>query len=348
MSIATWGRLFLVSTALVGVWNVSAGNSCGADSSPAVAFRKEDDKGQLRVLVGGQEAFVYQYGGKVDLPHVWPLRSPSGKNMLTQQADPYPHHRALWFADTVQLTGQRKASFYNALYSGEDRRPPFKDHIRHEAFLAMECGNVGTYQEKLVWRMNHDVCVLDEHRDVRVVPLGNGEYLLDLTFTLTASYGDVAFVSDPVHYAWPYLRINETFNGEHGGTITNDLGQKGQKATNMQPARWIDYSNTVDGVTEGVAVFQWPHPDGESVHWLTREYGTFGPRRCNARSGKPFTLKKDATLSQRVGILVHHGDVETGRVAERYDRYVTGVLSSLAKSRTEPIVLANMGRAILQ
>jgi len=145
---------------------------------------------------------------------------------------------------------------------------------------------------------------------------------------LAAAHGDVAFISDAVHYAWPYLRINETFNGLHGGTISNDRGQRGQKATNMQPARWIDYSNTVDDVAEGLAVFQWPDPGGQPRRWLTREYGTFGPRRPDPQSGKPFTLKQGDTLSQRVGILVHRGDVEAGRVAERYEQYVAEELCS--------------------
>ena len=65
-----------------------------------------------------------------------------------------------------------------------------------------------------------------------------------------------------------------------------------------------------------MAVFQWP--DGREHRWLTREYGTFGPRRPDDRSGKPFTLKKGESITQRVGVLVHKGDVAAGRVRERY------------------------------
>jgi hypothetical protein len=71
-------------------------------------------------------------------------------------------------------------------------------------------------------------------------------------------------------------------------------------------------------------VFQFP--DGAEHQWLTREYGTFGPRRENARSGKEFTLKKDRSMIQRVGVLVHRGDVKSGRVAERYQLYAVGEL----------------------
>ncbi|MCK7500669.1 MAG: hypothetical protein MZW92_68490 [Comamonadaceae bacterium] len=52
------------------------------------------------------------------------------------------------------------------------------------------------------------------------------------------------FVSDDVHYAWPFLRLDPAWNGEHGGRITSDSGATGQEATNMKPALWIDYSNT--------------------------------------------------------------------------------------------------------
>jgi len=152
--------------------------------------------------------------------------------------------------------------------------------------------------------------------------LDKGEYLIDMTFELIAAYGDVKFVSDDVHYAWPFVRMHPRFSGENGGKITADKGGTGEQATNMKTARWIDYSNTVEGETEGLAVFQFP--DGKEHRWLTREYGIFGPRRPDERSGKPFTLKKGESITQRVGILVHTGDVKTGLVAERYKQYIKG------------------------
>src|SRR5512136_1733720 len=52
--------------------------ACAARSQ--VAFTRDDAAGTLTVRIGGREAFVFQYGPAVDLPHYWPLRSPSGKN----------------------------------------------------------------------------------------------------------------------------------------------------------------------------------------------------------------------------------------------------------------------------
>ena len=290
----------------------------------------DEPAGRMTVLIGGREAVVYQFGDSLDLPHYWPMRSPSGKNMLVQKTEPYPHHRSFWFADTVRPEGSdRDASFYNALYGGVKSEageyvPPFRDKIRHRSFDRLDSrGGRADIEARLVWEMDGGRPVLDERRRLVVHSLGAGEYILDLTWILTASLGDVLFASDDVHYAWPFLRLATDFSGEKGGKITSDTGAAGQEATNMKPALWIDYSNSVEGIPEGVAMFQWP--DGREHRWLTREYGTFGPRRPDDRSGKPVTLKKGESITQRVGVLVHSGDAGGGRVRERYKKYVKGV-----------------------
>jgi hypothetical protein len=296
--------------------------------TPGIELHRDNETGKLSVWVNGQLAFIYQYIHWLDLPHYWPLYSPSGKNMVVQQAEPYPHHRSFYVADTVRLKGGREVSTYNALYSGQcigkdAFGPPFRDHIRHVDFSRLEAlDDQAVIETKLVWEMDGDYPVLDENRFLVVHVLGGGEYLIDMTFALTAAYGDVEFVSDDVHYAWPYIRMHPHFSGSNGGIITSDNGSPGEQATNMKFARWIDYSNTVEGITEGLAIFQWP--DGQDHLWLTREYGIFGPRRPEQQNGRPFTLKKGDSITQRVGILVHKGNVKTGKVAERYQKYIHG------------------------
>ncbi len=289
-----------------------------------VTIDRNEEKGTLRVLIDHREAIVYRYSKSEDLVHYWPVRSPSGKSMTVQHPQPYPHHRSFWFADKVKLEGKRAVTFYGALYSKKEgqKRNEYPDRIRHEKFLKCEA-NRGTARitSKLVWEMDFDTPVLDELRTAAITSLGNREYFMDITFAITASYGDVTFVSDWVHYAWPYIRMNKTFNvADGGGTIINSEGGKNQKETNGKPARWIDYSASVEKTAEGLAIFC--HPDNASPHkWLTRDYGCFGPRRVDAKSGKRFVLKKGETLKRRIGILVHTGNVKSGKVAERYQAY---------------------------
>jgi hypothetical protein len=310
---------------------VLAGAALLSAAEPSMEFRPDADKGQLQVLIDGKEAFAYCHGKNVDLPHFYPLRSPSGKSMTVQQTEPYPHHRSFWFADTLQLAGQRQASFYNALYTGtgdkKNPQPPFRDHIRHVAITSERRGaGKAELSLKLLWEMDDGkIPVLDETRSVRIVALGDGEYFLNLQFKLTANYGDVTFKSDAVHYAWPFIRLNTNFNSTAGGLLVNSEGGTGQTNTNMKTARWVDFSRTGVPDAEGLAMFS--HPSNEHPHaWLTRDYGCIGPRRIEAKSGKPFTLKKGESISTRAGVLVHKGDVKSGRVAERYEAYMAGKL----------------------
>ena len=313
---------FLFSVALAAAVQARA-------SDDAVTLVDDPAAGCLKINATGRTLVAYRYGG-VDLPHFFPILSPSGKSLTIDRTEPYPHHRSLWFADTVALAGHRQASFYNALYTQldpKDPKSPFRDHIRHVRFLSpRSSGNQAEYEEALVWEMDRDVPVIDESRRVRLVLLGRGQYLLDLSFTLTASHGDVAFASDATHYAWPFVRMNPQFSVDKGGTITSSAGGVNQKGTDKQRARWVDYSSTVDGVTEGLA-FLTHDRDEPPPTWLTRDYGTFGVRRADSRNGKPFTLAQGQSLHQRVGILVHRGDVKAGWVAERYWQYVGNALS---------------------
>ena len=299
-------------------------------NSPAGLSLQDDPKaGRAVLLVRGKTAWVYRYGEGVDLPH-YILFSPTGQQVTVEQAEPYPHHRSFWFADTVQLAGQRQVSFYNAWYSRLDKkdpRSPFRDRIRHLKLTVEPPTGQGSLviHKELLWEMDQQKPVLDERRTMKVLDLGDGEYFLDIVFTLRASYGDITFRSDAVHYAWPYLRIRPEFSVQKGGVITNSEGQVNQKGTNMQVAKWVDYSYTVAGRAEGVALFS--HADNEHPHrWLTRDYGTFGPRRADDKSGKHFTLKQGETIQTRIGVLVHKGDVQQGRLAQRYQQYLDGLL----------------------
>ena len=278
----------------------------------------------MRFVLNDQEAFAYQYAEVWAIPHIWPLRSPSGRSLLVQRTEPYPHHRSLWIVDRVQLEDGPVTDFYHEWSNLRDRERPELGHhsfIRHERFGELHASSGGAAAHvELTWIVQDDVPVLDQGLRMELEDLGDGEYLLHLVWELRATYGAVRFLSDWVHYAWPYLRMDPAFSGERGGTVTDDRGRTGQEATNEQYARWIDYSNTVDGVTEGLAVFL--PDDGQQRKWLTREYGTFGPRRPDAQSGTQFTLGRGERLAGRVAILVHRGDVTSGRVAARYRDYV--------------------------
>jgi hypothetical protein len=292
--------------------------------SPSVALQPDEAAKKLVVLVDGHPALTYQYGDELAVPHYWPVRSPTGKQLTIGRPDPYPHHRSLWIADKVQAVDGPAVDFYHCwknLRSPSEPADGFRHFIRHQRFGKLEAeGATAHVVAELHWIVDNTRPVLDEHRELRVVALGDGEYFLDLSWRLTAAWGDVKFLSDDVHYAWPYVRMHPQFSGAQGGVIINDRGQQGQAGTNAGTANWIDYSNSVEGETEGMALFI--YPDDRPHRWLTREYGTFGPRRSEQLSGKKFTLSSGESLHGRVGLFIHRGDAKTGQTEERYRQYI--------------------------
>ena len=300
--------------------------ACLVGRAAEIEIKRDDGKHQLSVLIDQKVALVYNYAPDHFLPYFHPVNSPSGKELTVRLTNPYPHHRSFWFTDRVQLDGQRVTDFYNAYYKYKNGKG---EHIRHDKFLeASATKGAAKLRMRLVWELDKETPVLEEIRNMVVAPLGKGEYFIDVRFTVTAANGSVQWLSDAAHYAWPYIRMHPQFSVKQGGKLINSEGGVNEAGTHGKVARWCDYSNTVEGKTEGLAIFS--HSENDYPHrWLTRDYGTFGPRRIDARSGKRFTLKKGESLNRRVGILVHSGDVKEGKVAERYEQYIKGQLLQL-------------------
>ena len=288
-----------------------------------VQLQRADAEHRLTVLIDGKKILEYHYAPDHFLSYIHPLLSPSGKDLLVKLTKPYPHHRSFWFTDFVELEGHKAVNFYSEHYRNQSR-------IRHDKFTAEAADKTGaTLKMELLWEQDKKIPVLKETRHMRIVPLDGGQYFLDVRFTVAADYGNVRFASDATHYAWPYLRMHPQFSVAKGGTLVNSEGGVNQKGTHNRVAKWCDYTNTIDGATEGIAFFS--HSENEHPHrWLTRDYGCFGPRRVDAKSGnKKFVLKKGETLTMRVGILVHTGNVKDAAIAKRYDQYIKGELSKL-------------------
>ena len=288
------------------------------------------------VWIDGRELTAYVHGEGHAIPHLFPLTSPSGKHLVEQHPEPFPHHRALWVVDRVQLAGGPDVDFYHHWKNHVDAERPELGHrhlIRHDELVDAHVWNgEARLAARQTWVTDAVAAdgtadpaagtpVLDQVLFVRARHLGDGEALLELTWTLTAAHGPVTFRSDWVHYAWPYLRVHPAFAGEAGGVILADSGATGQDETNEGYHRWVDYSNTVEGLREGVAVFVAPTDEGELPKWLTREYGTFGPRRVDAQSGTGFVLAGGETLTGSAGIYVH-GDVDAASIERRYAEYL--------------------------
>lgn len=286
-----------------------------------------DDAAHTVTCRDGDHVIVaWCHADELAIPHWFPLRSPSGKDLVEEFPEKDPHHRAMWIADRVQLGDGPDVDFYHCwknLVDAKDKTKGYKHFMRQVAMPTCEVRDGrGHLRTQLRWLVDGRQPVLDDDRTLVVTSLGAGEALLDLTWSLTANYGAVKFHSDWIHYAWPYLRVHPRFCANGGGVLVDDVGRRTQAATNGQFANWVDYSNTIDGVAEGVAVFL--PQDGEWRKWLTRDYGTFGPRRPEPWNGTKFTLAQGEAVTGKVRLFVHRGDAASESIRMRYRDWVEG------------------------
>ena len=296
-------------------------------SKPGVTLSRDDAAGRLTVLVGGREALVFQYGPDLDMPHYWPMRSPSGKNMLVQKTEPYPHHRSFWFADTVRAEGgERDLSFYNGLYSGVkaesgDYGPPFRDRIRLVSFDRLDAAKGRAVVEaRLVWESDGRP-VLDEARRLVVHSLGAGRVppRPDLDAHGLPRRRRLRQRRRPLRLALPPARPRLERRARREDHL-RFRRPTGQEATNMKPALWIDYSGTVDG-EDGrrgrVPVARRPRAPlaDPRIRTVSARAAPTTGAASRSRSGKA-SRSPSASASSST-----RGDVVSGRVRERYEAY---------------------------
>lgn len=300
---------------------------------PRIAFVPNEAQGRLRVMVDGVEAFVYRYGvdNELSMPCFYPVWSPSGKALTEAgRVFPWPHHQSFWFINDVEIEGQGISKLYYSVYDRidpNDNRSPFKNAAVHVGFLPQKqiAPNQAGIGMKILWHKHLDIPLADQEQHVRVVALGGGEYFLDIQYKVTASYGKLITRDDGIHYAWPMVRMQESFSAAKGAKVTNSEGGETIFGHHDQVAHWVDTSNTVGGVTEGLAIFS--HSQNPYPHtWFIHKQGMFGPRRIDSQNGKAFTVAKGESMETRVGILIHKGDAAAGKVAERYADYIAGKL----------------------
>ncbi len=217
-----------VVAAFVGSWFMLC-IAARAYAERQIELQRDDRASTLTVEIDGREAVVYRFGPDDAFPHYWPIRSPSGKALTLQHPDPYPYHRSAWVADKVSVAGGPSVDFYHCwsnYRTPDDPRSGWRHFIRHQKFDELKTdGAQAIVRSTSHWVVNESRSILTETRNLRVVALAQGEYLLDWSWTLTPNESPVRFESDAVHYAWPYVRMAPEFSVEHGGTLRDDAGQ---------------------------------------------------------------------------------------------------------------------------
>ncbi len=301
-------------------------SATAAEPDPPRGFEvtKQDDG--LTITYEGElfARYVYSSGGK---PILWPVVGPGGKEMTRgypmrdatadEKAD-HPHHRSFFFT--------------HGNVNGVDF---WSENEKHGTTVQRELVEARGGGDALIVTRNDwvgpdgTVHLRDERR--LLFGADDDARWIDFDITLTAPDRPVTF-GDTKEGTFG-LRVAGTMkvDAKMGGRIVNSEGQTDVEAWG-KPAKWVDYFGPVGGDVEGIAIFNHPSSFRFPTYWHVRTYGLFAAnpfglhdfQGTNEVDGS-YTLPAGESINLRYRVLLHRGDTDAGRIAERYAEYEKGM-----------------------
>jgi methane monooxygenase PmoA-like len=297
----------------------------GEAGEPRVKVEKKGGASEVDVVIDGKPFVVYHYSNDNKKPFLWPVYSEGEVTVTrhwpmgpTEGHDDHPHHKSIW------------TSFGNV--NGVDCWGEGQNSgIQHSDDVTFGSGDAyGWIRAKNTWQSKDGEPVVMEEREYRFYAAPADARIFDTTVTFTASHGDVVF-GDTKEGGIMAIRVRPEIEASRGGTISNALGNTGEKECWGQPSPWCDYSGMIEGAgVRGITVMDHPSNLRHPSRWHVRDYGLMGANvfglsyftrdRANPTKGN-HTLTAGESLTFRYRVLVHSGDVAEAQVSERYADY---------------------------
>lgn len=302
-----------------------------------VTFERRPDRIVVRL---GDEPFTeYVFSGHAK-PILFPIHGPGGVPMtrswpiVTDEPDEphdHPHHESLWFTHG-DVNG---IDFWTHKPDEADRRP----EVRQTAIELRE--SEGTIESQNEWRQPDGTVVMTDSRHIRFWADNVGEAAgppargLDYDIRLRADHGPVVLgdtkegtMAIRVHHV---LQV-EDLSGSHGaaGMIVNSEGERDGEAWG-RPARWVDYSGTIEGRPVGIAIFDHPGNLRHPTRWHARGYGLFAANPLcvhgfgdGPRGSGSHTIPDRGELRLRYRFVFHEGDARSANLEHRWRTWTAG------------------------
>lgn len=265
----------------------------------------------LVVSIRGNEFTVLHHQLTLPKPYFWPVRAADGA-ILTRPIDPnekeHPHHRGIWLAvDEV-----------NDIKFWAERGKIATREIKSTS------GNPATIQIANDWIKSDGMQTMIEQTTISIF----ANRLITYDITLAAPVGQLVRFDDTKEGFFG-IRIAESMREKVGGLVMNSDGKKGTKDCWGVPARWVDYTGTVDGKLYGVALMD--HPDNfRPSRYHVRDYGLFsvspfgeGAYQNDSQKSKPVILDGDrSSIRLRYGLYVHDGPASEANLNVTYEQFV--------------------------
>lgn len=268
-------------------------------------------------------------------PVLWPVIGPTGKPItraypvaesIVEEAQDHPHHRSVW----IGFEGVNDVDFWHEPASGKKPYPPGEQ--RHRKFSRVDSdGKTATVIALTDWLDPNGKKICEDERTWTFGTDGDDRWL-DCRMVLTASEGELTLADTKEGFF--ALRVADSMNVDHkqGGRIINSRGQTDAEAWG-KCAEWVDYQGPVAGEKVGIAIFAHPETLNYPEPWHVRTYGLFAANPLGKvaftndaadvkERPKALKLPKGETLVLRHRIILHRGDENDAKLAEKYKQYI--------------------------
>jgi hypothetical protein len=277
--------------------------------------------------------------GDVAKPYFWPLNAAGRPVTRAWPMEPaaaggskdHIHQKSAWFCHGDVIPEGLPLKSRVGGVDGVDFWSEAKGHGRIVCTRVEEPrqngsqASVATHNQ---WQTAEGEPVLDEERVIHLHDFGDTRLFI-VEIDLCASAWPVTF-GDTKEGSFG-VRVNDAIREAGGkGRIENAEGQVGEVRCWGRRSAWCDYSGPIDGTVVGVAILDDPKNPSPAC-WHSRGYGLMAANPFGrAKSGFPamrgrtdlVKLGKGEHLRLRYGLVLHPGNVRTGKVAEYYDRFV--------------------------
>jgi hypothetical protein len=277
---------------------------------------------EIRVELDGKPFTAFRTDSRV--PYCAPLMSASGA-VLTRhwpmedgfdgEEKDHPHHRAFWMSH-----GNVNGHDFWAWQFGKDPRIELRKvgEIKKDAFTV-----------ELAWTAG-GATHLTETRSYAFRKIDARTTMIDFRSTLTAADGDAVFGDTKEGFF--AIRVDRTLRQKGPtakGAIADSEGRQ-DGATWGKRSGWVAFTGPDEkGEPAVIAVLDHPSNLRHPTWWHARDYGLlaanpFGIHDFEGKKDKTLgqhVLKKGESLSFRYGVVLHHGGLDSAKLAERWTEF---------------------------
>lgn len=289
---------------LIGLMSLSVSLRAQKQSVSAVKCGNRID-----VNIGNNFFTSYRFENNEKYPFFFPVNGPlTGGGVTSMRNGIYPHHSSLFF-------GCDRVNGGNFWQEGLE-----KGRIISVGARIVEAkGDKVIIEDECIWKRPDAESPIKDKRLITISSPSKDLYQLDFDIEMEMLM-DVTILK--TNHSLFSARIDPDLTVENGGTMVNSEGQSAQSGTFGSKASWIDCYGSRKGVIEGIAILQ--HPDNKwyPSQWFTRDYGFMSPTPMYwPEDNTATTLKKGEIIKLRYRVLLHGGDSNSAKIADKFEQY---------------------------